>query len=125
MNSDRNNSELAQIVFRAMSSRDLSIAEPFMSDDVILDFPGSGRIEGYRRVLIFIKALLRRYPGLTFTIKEVITDKDRACTAWTNKGTHLDGSPYENSGITLFHISGGKITFMSDYFKDTSFINES
>ena len=123
MKSDNKNSELAQIVFRAMSSRDLSIAEPFMNNDVVLDFPGSGRIEGHKRVIIFIKALLRRYPSLTFTIKDVITDKDRACTVWTNKGMHPDGSPYENSGITLFHFSGGKITLMSDYFKDTSFIN--
>lgn len=123
MKPDNKNSELAQIVFKAMNSRDLSITGPFMNNDVVLDFPGSGRIGGYKRVLIFIKALLRRYPNLTFTIKDVITDKDRACTVWTNKGMHQDGSPYENSGITLFHFSGGKITLMSDYFKDTSFTN--
>ena len=117
--------ELAQVVFKAMNSRDLSIAESLLHENVVFDFPGNGIMEGPKRVSLFIRVLLRKFPELTFTIKNVILDGDQACTVWTNKGKNLDGSLYENSGITLFHFSEGKITFMSDYFKNTSFVNQS
>ena len=124
MDSTDNKSKLAKIVFEAMNARDLSIAEPFLEEDVTFYFPGSGRMTGAKKVSLFIKVLLRKFPELSFTIQEVILAEERACTVWTNKGKHQDGSPYENSGMTLFHFNDGKIAFMSDYFKDTSFINE-
>ena len=117
--------ELAQVVFKAMNSRDLSMAESLLHENVVFDFPGNGIMEGPKRVSLFIRVLLRKFPELTFTIKNVILDGDQACTVWTNNGKNLDGSLYENSGITLFHFSEGKITFMSDYFKNTSFVNQS
>lgn len=125
MNATSIRTELAQIVFKAMNSRDLSIAEPLLHENVVFDFPGNGIMEGPKRVSLFIRVLLRKYPELTFTIQNVILDGDQACTVWTNKGKNLDGSLYENSGITHFHFSEGKITFMSDYFKNTSFVNQS
>ncbi len=125
MSTTSERTELAQVVFKAMNSRDLSIAESLLHENVVFDFPGNGIMEGPKRVSLFIRVLLRKFPELTFTIKNVILDGDQACTVWTNKGKNLDGSLYENSGITLFHFSEGKITFMSDYFKNTSFVNQS
>jgi ketosteroid isomerase-like protein len=114
--------DVARSIFNAMNTRDFSEFENFVSEDVVFDFPGAGRIEGYKRVLIFLKALLRKYPKLTFTISEIITDNQRACAVWTNEGEDLDGNHYSNSGITLLYFSGEKLTFISDYFKDTSFV---
>lgn len=31
---------------------------------------------------------------------------------------------FSNSGVTLFHFTRGKISFISDYFKDTSFVEQ-
>lgn len=121
MDSTNSKLNLAKVVFEAMNARDLSIAEPFLKEDVVFDFPGSGRMTGAKRVSLFIKVLLRKFPELTFTIQEVILAEERACTVWTNNGKYQDGSPYENSGMTLFHFEDDHISFMSDYFKDTSF----
>ena len=93
-----------------------------MSENVALDFPGARRIEGFKSVQIFLKALLRKYSTLTFTVSEVIVEKERACVVWTNEGEHIDGNPYTNRGLTLMVFSENKITFISDYFKDTSFV---
>lgn len=59
--------ELADLVFKAMNQSDLTDVEPFIHEDIIFDFPGIGRVEGSKRVLIFLKALLRKYRILTFT----------------------------------------------------------
>ncbi len=115
----------AESVFIAMNTRDFSKLEKIISVDIVFDFPGAGRIEGYQRVLIFLKALLRKYPELTFTVSEIIADKHRACAVWTNKGKDIEGNSYANSGITLLHFSEDKITLISDYFKNTSFVKTS
>lgn len=116
---------LTQSVFNAMNSRDFSEMERNITDDAAFDFPGVGRIEGGKRVIIFLKALLRKYKELKFTVSEIVEGTDRACAVWTNEGEHINGNPYSNRGITLLWFSEGRINFISDYFKDTSFVENS
>jgi ketosteroid isomerase-like protein len=59
---------------------------------------------------------------LHFTVTEIITADDRACAVWNNEGEDVKGNPYTNAGITLLHFREEKISFISDYFKDTSFV---
>lgn len=125
MTNPNSNHELTLSVFNAMNTRDFSELEKNITDDVSFDFPGAGRIEGSKRVLIFLKALLRKYKHLTFTITDVIERSNKACAIWTNKGEHVDGNDYANRGVTLLHFSDDKICFISDYFKDTSFVESS
>ncbi len=117
--------DTARSLFKAMNTRGFQEFENLVSEDVVFDFPGAGRIAGIKRVLVFLKALLRKYPKLTFTVSEIITDNQKACAVWTNKGEDADGNPYSNSGLTLLYFSGNKLTFISDYFKDTSFVKQS
>jgi ketosteroid isomerase-like protein len=112
-------------VFQAMNTRNFDEFEKIITDDVAFDFPGIGRTEGSRRTLLLLKSILRKYPKLHFTVTETIIDGDRSCAVWTNEGVDSKGNPYANSGITLLHFSDGKITFISDYFKDTSFVESS
>ncbi len=109
-------------IFEAMNSRNFSVVEGHMTDKIEFDFPGAGKLAGKRRVLIFLNALLRKYPKLTFSVTETILGIDSACAIWTNEGKDLNGEPYRNRGITLIHFADNKISFLSDYFKDTSFI---
>jgi ketosteroid isomerase-like protein len=114
--------QLTLTVFNAMNTRDFSDLEQNITDDISFDFPGAGRIEGSKRVIVFLKALLRKYNQLTFHVSDVIEGKQKTCAVWTNDGEHVSGKLYSNSGITLLHFSGEKICFISDYFKDTSFV---
>ena len=114
--------KLITALYKAMNTRDFSIIENQVTEDVAFDFPGAGRIEGAKRMFIFLRALLRKYKSLLFTVNEVLIDNNTACAVWTNKGEHIEGYDYANSGVTLFHFSGDKISFLSDYFKDTSFV---
>ncbi|MGW8317588.1 MAG: nuclear transport factor 2 family protein [Bacteroidales bacterium] len=121
MNEISSRKEMITLLFDAMNSREFTSFEQVITEDVVFDFPGAGRAEGERRTLLLLKSLLRKYPDLRFTVSDIIVDQDRACAVWINEGNDIQGIPYRNSGITLFHFTGGKICFISDYFKDTSF----
>lgn len=106
-----------------MNHRNYSDLENRLSEDAALDFPGAGRIEGRKRIISFVKALFRKFPRLEFSIKDIVVEDDRACIIWTNEGERVDGKPYNNRGVTFLQLSEGRIDFISDYFKDTSFVS--
>lgn len=115
--------KIAVSVFEAMNTSDFSVYEDNADEDLSFDFPGVDTVIGVKRVILFFKVLLRKYNNLTFTVKEVIVEDQKACVVWTNKGEEKSGGVYENSGITLFYFNNDKVTYISDYFKNTSFIN--
>ena len=117
-----NAGERAQLIFSAMNTRDLTILEKNLAEDAVFDFPGTERITGRRKILLFLKVLFRKYPQLQFTIEEIIIDGERACVVWHNEGKSRLGEEYKNNGITFVRLSQGNIIFISDYFKDTSFV---
>jgi ketosteroid isomerase-like protein len=121
MNTSSEPDSLSRELFRAMNSREFSAFENVITENVAFDFPGVGRTEGRRRSALLLKSILRKYPKLRFDVQEIIAKGDRACVVWTNQGEDTNGRPYSNRGITLLHFSEGRIAFISDYFKDTSF----
>jgi ketosteroid isomerase-like protein len=110
-------------IFEAMNSKNMAVLEPYLAHDATFDFPGASQVCGKKRVLIFLKALLRKYPDIVFHVRDMITDSDKACIVWTNSARLKTPHPYRNSGVTLVHCVNGLIVHISDYFKDTSFIN--
>jgi len=117
------NIDMAKLIFSALNTRELSDFEMCLAENAVLDFPGAGCLEGKKRILIFFKVLFRKYKRLEFTVKEIIIEGDRACVVWNNEGDDTIGRPYKNRGVTLVKMSQGKITLISDYFKDTSFVS--
>ena len=115
-------SKASSAIFEAMNTKNMAILEPYLSMDVQFDFPGTVRVVGKKRVLIFLKALLRKYPDIVFQVQDVIANHDKACVIWTNSAQLESVHPYRNSGVTIVHCVSGLITFISDYFKDTSFV---
>ena len=114
--------EIAVSVFDAMNTSNFSTFEKNAADNLNFEFPGADKVEGVKRVILFFKVLLRKYNKLTFTVSDVIVENEKACVVWTNRGEYKDGTEYKNSGITLLHFTNDKVTFISDYFKNTSFI---
>jgi ketosteroid isomerase-like protein len=115
------NKELAVGVFSAINKRDFTEFESYIADDLTFDFPGVDQIKGAKRVILFFNVLFRKYKVLQFHVSDVVSDDKKACVKWENSGEEKDGALYSNSGLTWFYFENGKINFMSDYFKDTSF----
>lgn len=110
-------------LFDAINRRDFEIFEDIVSEDVKFDFPGVDLMEGKKRVIMFFKILFRKYTKLEFSVETVIASDNKSCIKWKNCGILVNGDTYSNNGLTWINFDEGKITFMSDYFKDTSFIN--
>ena len=70
--------------------------------------------EAYKRQ---VSNLIEAYPDLRWIIEDTIAEKDKVVACWTFSGTHKGdymGVPATNkkvsvSGITIHHITGGKI----------------
>jgi ketosteroid isomerase-like protein len=113
--------DLSKKVFAAMNSRDFDQLKDDMDENITFDFPGTKLIEGRRKVIVFLNALMRKYKMLTFKMTDIIIDQDKSVVIWTNFGEAPDGSEYRNNGATFIKFKKDKIVFLSDYFKDTSF----
>ncbi|KPJ74128.1 hypothetical protein AMJ52_01835 [candidate division TA06 bacterium DG_78] len=113
--------DLVKEFFRLLNKKELENLTAFLSPAVIFYFPGTKSLSGPHKVIQLFKAIFRKYPDLTFRIKDIIVEENRLAVSWTNSGTDVNGDPYQNEGVTLFRIEQGYVTYISDYFKNTSF----
>ena len=114
--------DITALVFLSMNKKEFDEVADFFADNLILDFPGIGQVQSKRRVIISLKAILRKYKYLKFTLVDFVEEDDKVCVIWSNEGEKNSGEKYENRGITFFRFENGKVNFISDYFKDTSFV---
>ena len=114
--------ELATVLFEAMNAQCVDHVTACLAPDAVFAFPGTEPMHGARRISVFFRALWRQYPELVFTVSAILVDGERVCAVWTNRGRHRAGETYRNSGVTLLRCNAGRITWISDYFKDTSFV---
>ena len=85
-----------------------------MADDVEVTFLGQGTfhgIEDVRRFMTFSAGLLR---DLEFRIGPLIVDGDVACAVWHETATTADGEPWENHGVDVIRVRGGKVVSLHE-----------
>jgi ketosteroid isomerase-like protein len=110
---------LVTLFFEMVNSRNLDELGVYLADNAEFYFPKTQPLLGKSHILRFFSILFRRFPRLEFEVQMVITAEQRAAIHWKNKGVNRKHEPYENEGVTLLDAKGGKITWISDFFKDT------
>jgi len=105
--------------FEAVNGRDLNMLEELLSKDAEFCFPKTQPLAGRKQIIRFFKILYRQYPKLVFEVQRKIVQRGSAAVHWVNRGVNKKGEPYNNEGVTLLEMETGKITFISDFFKDT------
>ena len=105
--------------FGCINNRDLEQMENLLTVTAEFYFPKTQPLLGRRQIVRFFKILFRQYPELSFQVEGTIIQENRAAVHWTNHGCNRRKEPYENEGVTILEEEGGKIRFMSDFFKDT------
>ncbi len=105
--------------FQVLNERDLDKADNLLDSRTEFFFPKTQPIIGKDRILKFLKIFFRQYPELVFTVLRVIHHGDQAAVHWTNRGINRRKEPYENEGVTIMEIKEGKISYISDFFKNT------
>src|SRR5436190_14157143 len=85
-----------------------------MADDVEVRFLGQGTFHGLpevRRFMEFSAGLLR---DLDFRIRRTIVDGDTAAVIWDESATTADGKAWENHGVDVIRVHGGKIVSLHE-----------
>jgi ketosteroid isomerase-like protein len=111
--------EIIEVFFEVFNNRDMKKMGNLLNSDAEFFFPKTQPLIGKERILKFLKILFRQYPQLSFTIQRVIQQGERAAVHWTNQGLTRRDEPYENEGVTILEMKNGKITYISDFFKNT------
>jgi len=105
--------------FEVLSEQALDKADNLLAPQAEFYFPKTQPLVGKDRILKFLKIFFRQYPELSFTVVRVIRQGDQAAVHWTNRGMNRRKEPYENEGVTILEMENGKISFISDFFKNT------
>ena len=105
--------------FEAVNRRDLEQLGNLLTENAEFYFPKTQPLLGRSQIVRFFKILFRQYPELSFQIERTIIQENRAAVHWTNHGFNRRKEPYENEGVTIIEEDMGRISFMSDFFKDT------
>ena len=105
--------------FEVFNKRDMDQMAKLLHEDAELYFPKTQPLIGKDRILKFLSILFRQYPELVFEIQRTVCEGDKAAVHWTNKGRSRKNEPYQNEGATILEMVDNKITFISDFFKDT------
>ncbi len=105
--------------FEVLNTRDLDKMGNLLDSKAEFYFPKTQPLIGKDRILKFFNILFRQYPELSFEIQRVISQGNKAAVHWTNRGISRRKQPYHNEGATILEFKDGKISFISDFFKDT------
>ena len=110
---------LVSLFFEMVNTRNLDELGSHLAENAEFYFPKTQPLVGKSQILRFFNILFRRFPRLEFEVQRVIVEEQRAAVHWKNRGVNRKQEPYENEGVTLLESRGKKITWISDFFKDT------
>ncbi len=105
--------------FEVFNSHDVEGMGQLLTSEAQFYFPKTQPLIGKEQILRFFKILFRQYPALSFEIQRIIRQESRAAVHWTNRGVNRKKEPYQNEGVTILEMTADKISFISDFFKNT------
>jgi uncharacterized protein (TIGR02246 family) len=106
--------EVVDALYAAFLAGDGEGMIALMADDVEVTFLGQGTFHGLaevRRFMEFSAGLLR---DLDFRIRRTIVDGEGAAAIWEESATTADGQPWENHGVDVIRVRGGKIVSLHE-----------
>lgn len=105
-----------------MQSNDASRIAEWFAEESVLWIPPAAQVEGKSRIKALFRAMFTRYEFLKWNIVDILPVAENRCIHICESHGKLRGSDeYRNRVITdIVFNSEGKITSLSDYFKDTA-----
>lgn len=95
---------------------DLNTVDEIMMPDIQFHYP-LGKLNGANQVKEYIATVRAAFPDINFDVAEYIGDAERVAARWSLSGTQSgpfkgrqpSGTSVNVPGITVFHLSDGKI----------------
>ena len=85
-----------------------------MADDVEVRFLAQGTFNGLADVRSFMDFSVGLLRDLDFRIRRKIVDGDTAAVVWDESATTADGKAWENHGVDVIRVQGGKIVSLHE-----------
>ena len=105
--------------FEMFNAHDVEGMGQMLAPEAEFYFPKTQPLIGKDNILRFFKILFRQYPQLSFEIQRIIRQGGQAAVHWTNQGVSRKKEPYQNEGVTIMEMTADKISYISDFFKNT------
>jgi uncharacterized protein (TIGR02246 family) len=105
---------VVEALYAAYLSEDLEGMLAQMAEDVEVRFLGQGMFQGLTAVRRFMQFSAGLLTELDFRIQRVVVDGEVAAVIWEETATTADGRPWENHGVDVIRVRGGKIVSLHE-----------
>lgn len=104
-----------------LQQRNTIYLEKWFNEESIVWIPPASPLKGKNKILVLFRAIFSRYKHLNWNLQQVHEIEQHHCIYLTKSWGELkNGKEYKNHIITdITFNESGKITNLSDYFKDT------
>jgi ketosteroid isomerase-like protein len=116
------NERLALDFFAALSTGDLELLKPFLSDTsvwqpMVKDIPGAGEYTGMAIIDDFLGPVRGMFKAgdPKVTVSAIFSDGDFVAVESTSAGEVADGRLYNNSYAWIFRMKDGKVGRLHEY----------
>jgi ketosteroid isomerase-like protein len=125
----------ARSSFDALNRRDITKVTAGCAEDATWTFPGnvpiSGETKGKKAIEAAFTKWMEHYPKINFTVKEVFVSNifalggtNNIAAEWDIAVTNLKGKKFNNSGVTIIRVKGGKVVAIKEYIFNTDIMKE-
>ena len=115
--------------FDALNRHDLVAFMSAWRDDGVFIYPGeipeSGTFSGKAAVEGWFRRFFEQFPGIRFDVQGIgvrnlfdLVGTNEAAVHWNLQLNNREGRVGQNSGVTVVHIKGGKVTWVKDFIFD-------
>jgi predicted ester cyclase len=91
-------------------------ANEFVANDYVYHAPGDHEIKGIEGFKKFMAWIHDSFPGVHFTLDDLIAEGDKVVSFYTMKGTHKSNKPVNFQGVVISRIVNGKEVEVWDIF---------
>lgn len=101
--------------YRAYLAGDREGMLALMDEEVEVVFLGQGVFRGKAEVRPFLAWSAGLLKDLDFRIRARLFDGERAAVLWEETAVTAGGQPWENHGVDVFHVQGGRLVSVHEY----------
>ena len=109
--------------WRVQDAGDYTKLAPLFAEDALLEDPIWGRYEGREAILGFMTTMVAEMGErkIHFTVDEICGDDNAVWARWT---MHAEGAE-PRSGVGIYKVAGGQLTYYRDYMDPPAEENKS
>ena len=108
MSIEKNKAVMQRIWKEILNEGNIGKANELVAKDYVYHGPGGQEIKGVEGFKKFMTWIHKSFPGVHFTLHDLIAEGDKLVSFFTMKGTHKSNKQVDFQGIVIVRIVNGK-----------------